>query len=540
MPRWSSSDPAVDQRLVKGLNEGEDSAFAALYDRYAQRLYDYALSMTRDPSAAADIVHDTFIDAFRRAPRMRDREHLGPWLYAALRRRCLMRSRRSSISWEWDHTSLEKPDARTGLPGAELRDLVEAVTARLSFADQEVLLLVSRHGLSTRELAVALGTGRHRTGRRVSAAQSRLAAAVGAELRERSPHREVRTGSGNTAEAPEAPEADTSTAVADSTGTTGSAPSTDSTGAAAGEHGVADGVADGGKEIAGGTHGAAGRNGGESAGGQNREKLTCAMLLSVPPVPVLPAALRHRVMHTATDPELARHRADIVARGGNLTSTGMPRQPDVASPLVRRWVFTGSGVAGALMAALVTVLIFDPGLPIPSIDWFDRHPEPSPSVPAPTPTRDQRIAPPVAGGTGQAAPPITDPQGTRPTPAPNLPSGPPTPTPAPPPGAGSGILRIGPAKVDMATNQEVAVVKLTAVEGDVVWTAQSSSTQLLLSASEGTVSSGASQELKISLRYGKWTFPGEATVTFETLTRGPSGGGLKYNVNVTWKGASLL
>ncbi len=39
-----------------------------LYDEYAERLYDYALSMTGDEKVAADIVHDTFIDACRRAP----------------------------------------------------------------------------------------------------------------------------------------------------------------------------------------------------------------------------------------------------------------------------------------------------------------------------------------------------------------------------------------------------------------------------------------------------------------------------------------
>lgn len=71
--------------------------------------------------------------------------------------------------------------------------------------------------------------------------------------------------------------------------------------------------------------------------------MTAAALLRRAPAPILPAALRHRVMHTATDPELAGYRADIAARGGTLTPSDLPSQPDVPSPFTRRWMFTGEG-----------------------------------------------------------------------------------------------------------------------------------------------------------------------------------------------------
>lgn len=68
MPRLTTSAPTADRKLVKGLNEGDEAALAALYDEYGERLYDYVLSMSGDEKAAADIVHDAFIDACRRAP----------------------------------------------------------------------------------------------------------------------------------------------------------------------------------------------------------------------------------------------------------------------------------------------------------------------------------------------------------------------------------------------------------------------------------------------------------------------------------------
>ncbi|MCQ0017440.1 RNA polymerase sigma factor [Actinomadura madurae] len=64
----STSAHSADRTLVKGLSDGDEAALAALYDEYGERLYDYALSMSGDGKTAADIVHDTFIDACRRAP----------------------------------------------------------------------------------------------------------------------------------------------------------------------------------------------------------------------------------------------------------------------------------------------------------------------------------------------------------------------------------------------------------------------------------------------------------------------------------------
>src|SRR5437879_1243523 len=72
MPSWSSFDPEADRKLVRGLNEGDRDALAMLYDTYGERLYDYSMSLAQESKAAADLVHDSFIDAYRSAPRRRD------------------------------------------------------------------------------------------------------------------------------------------------------------------------------------------------------------------------------------------------------------------------------------------------------------------------------------------------------------------------------------------------------------------------------------------------------------------------------------
>ncbi|HHC07146.1 MAG TPA: RNA polymerase subunit sigma-24, partial [Actinobacteria bacterium] len=43
-------------------------------------LYRFALSLTRDPDRAADLVQDTFVRAIERADQHRDDAALGAWL----------------------------------------------------------------------------------------------------------------------------------------------------------------------------------------------------------------------------------------------------------------------------------------------------------------------------------------------------------------------------------------------------------------------------------------------------------------------------
>ena len=48
MPRLSPTVHTADRTLVKGLNDGDEAALAALYDEYGEHIYDYALSMSGD------------------------------------------------------------------------------------------------------------------------------------------------------------------------------------------------------------------------------------------------------------------------------------------------------------------------------------------------------------------------------------------------------------------------------------------------------------------------------------------------------------
>ena len=146
MARWSRFAPAADRRLVRGLHDGDNDALATLYDVYAERLYDYCMALMDDTKAAADVVHDTFIDAVRRAPRMRERALLRPWLYAAARRRCMQRKQNPA------------PDE-------------DDPTGKLDFPHREALFLALRHDVTDDELAATLGVSGRRAQKRLNRAK---------------------------------------------------------------------------------------------------------------------------------------------------------------------------------------------------------------------------------------------------------------------------------------------------------------------------------------------------------------------------------
>lgn len=139
---------------------GDRVAFAAIYDRYSPRLYDFCVGMLRDRDAAADCVQDTFCTAAARLHQLREPDKLRSWLYAIARhealRRIRTRRRERPTDEVPDHPSpSHSPDelaART-----ELAMLVDQAAGGLGERDRTVLELHYRHGLDGPELAAALG-----------------------------------------------------------------------------------------------------------------------------------------------------------------------------------------------------------------------------------------------------------------------------------------------------------------------------------------------------------------------------------------------
>ncbi len=172
-----------DREIVQRLVDGERAGLAAVYDRYAPRLYDYCVGMLRDRDAAADALHDALLIAADRAGQLRDPDKLRPWLYAIARNEChrLLRARKRETdldaAGDVRDTSV---DLERDLRAAEAQALVRDAVAGLNPGDREVLNLTLRHELAGDELGAALGVPANHANALVSRARAQLERAVGA------------------------------------------------------------------------------------------------------------------------------------------------------------------------------------------------------------------------------------------------------------------------------------------------------------------------------------------------------------------------
>nr|WP_315987062.1 hypothetical protein [Actinomadura sp. HBU206391] len=536
---------------------------------------------------AADTVHDCLIDASRRAPRMRDRMRLRAWLYGAARRRCLQRGRSGGLHWEWaaaqaPHAAREEAHEDDGaedrLPRGEFgsdeydvsglslderRELLELTLARLDFSEQEALLLALRHEVTGSDLAATLGVSGRRAASRLARARAQADAALNSELRVLSwrcadteqtgarpagPTRQTEhtaTGSvdsdalGSAAvdsAAVEAVEDRETPEAADRPEPVRSRESLKTVIEAAGKAGTAAASARGMDEARSSGHTAqrdhrADPDGSDGAGdpaAEWRDRITLNRLLDLAQAPAPPAALRRRVFHTATDPELAGYRADIAGRGGNLTTQGLPRQPDVAPPFARRWMFAAGGLVGALVTAAVAIVIIGPDLPGPQIYWPSgpRHKTPSPPLPSQSMPGREQAAPPGDAGPGsgrRVAAPQLDGRLRTPSPGPRTPRLPPQP----------GRLILGATEIGLGARERETHLNLSASQGAVTWSAATSSPQLTLSAEGGKIPKGGTTRIDIMFQRGLIQLEGHATITLTSV------GGRPQTVTVTWAGSLL-
>jgi RNA polymerase sigma factor (sigma-70 family) len=178
---WNVAD---DADLVGAAIAGDRAAFAGIYDRYADRLYDFCVGMV-GASDAADCVQEAFCQAAVALSSLRDPDKLRPWLYSIVRHQALraLRARKREL------TSDELPEEPSADAGPdvlaarnELAELVAQAEGGLSDRDREVLNLAYRHGLTGAELAQALGVSNESAKKMVQRLRDTVEKSLGALL----------------------------------------------------------------------------------------------------------------------------------------------------------------------------------------------------------------------------------------------------------------------------------------------------------------------------------------------------------------------
>jgi len=151
-----------DAELVAAARSGDQDAFAAIYDRYADRLHDFCHSVLRDRHEAADAMQDTFVLAAPRLGQLRDPGKLRPWLFAIARhealRRAKARGRATPTEDAGVDVAIDASSPEDVVSGRDAGAIVWDAAAGLSERDRVLLDLHLRQGLDGQELADAIGT----------------------------------------------------------------------------------------------------------------------------------------------------------------------------------------------------------------------------------------------------------------------------------------------------------------------------------------------------------------------------------------------
>src|SRR2546428_8395615 len=159
---------ASDEELAAWAAEGDDSAFALLYERHMQGSYDLAVSMLHDGEAAGDVVQSSFTAALRVLRRGKSWQNVRAWLYATVRIGAIDRLRQDRHRFRGSNgdglpaeliTADEQPSSspEAAAERTELAELVWRAAAALSPKEYSLLDLHLRKGLGADELAGAFG-----------------------------------------------------------------------------------------------------------------------------------------------------------------------------------------------------------------------------------------------------------------------------------------------------------------------------------------------------------------------------------------------
>lgn len=172
------SDQGADPLRV-GLAAGREEAFAALYDRYAERLYRAALTLLGEPADAEDAVQETFMAMVRSRKRLARVHNLTAYLFAALRHaaaRCAERRRRRPIA---AHDAVQGAPAGDSPARADPRcERLQRALSALPAEQRDVLALKVDGGLTFAEIGEALAVSANTAASRYRYALGKLRAAL--------------------------------------------------------------------------------------------------------------------------------------------------------------------------------------------------------------------------------------------------------------------------------------------------------------------------------------------------------------------------
>jgi RNA polymerase sigma factor (sigma-70 family) len=171
-PIAQSLTARTDDELEALAAGGNREAFAELYDRHFERVYDFLRRMVRDADEAADLAQETFLNAMRALSPKEKKASFSTWLFTIARNLALKRLQRRPPVAALPEREDEEPtiyqqvdpqrlgDPELSAQAHELSGLVWQAAAALNTKEYSLLDLHVRQGLDSAEIAQVMGVSK--------------------------------------------------------------------------------------------------------------------------------------------------------------------------------------------------------------------------------------------------------------------------------------------------------------------------------------------------------------------------------------------
>jgi RNA polymerase sigma-70 factor (ECF subfamily) len=189
MAEAAPQQTSPDAELLHAIARGDESALAALYDRYHSILLGLLLRILHSRVEAEDVLQEVFLQIWQRAANFDEaRGRAFTWMVTLARSRAIDRLRALQSRQRADDTAFLRDapdsvgDAVEDVHHAEQREIVRAALAEIPEEQRRTLLLAYFEGLTQSEIAEQLGQPLGTVKTRMRSGMSKLRDLLGGQM----------------------------------------------------------------------------------------------------------------------------------------------------------------------------------------------------------------------------------------------------------------------------------------------------------------------------------------------------------------------
>lgn len=160
--------PFSDQELLAAIGEGDQRAFATLFERHRNHLYNYLLKVTKSSETAEEIVLDVFLKIWQGRDLLHEVDHFEAFLFCIARNKAIdfvrwLEKRKSAQIELWNrmHQEMMTESPDSGLCLQETQQMIESAVGQLSPQRRQAFQLSRDHGLTYEQIAARMHISSH-------------------------------------------------------------------------------------------------------------------------------------------------------------------------------------------------------------------------------------------------------------------------------------------------------------------------------------------------------------------------------------------